>query len=291
MKAGNAGLTLVELILSMAIMGLVTAGLSSLMLVSLQAYDYGNKQTDLHLEAMEVMDRLTSGVRHSTLMFIPNAHKPTRPMLSFSGDVNNDTDNYFGDPLFPKIDEDGDADMGDDKRSGLKNVDDNGNNLKDEGVENNDDEDLLADEDPINGKDDDNDGNFDEDPGADWQGDNAPGLSAIDDNGNGAVDDGNSSADDDEDGSTNEDSVDPVTYELNGTQLIENLRDTGSGGGTDYVVSDKVTQFSVLFEGGDATHAPRYRITLRLTDDGRSVTLVEYAYPRNSFQKTGRRCL
>lgn len=291
MRGGRtAGVTLVELILSIAIMSIVTLGLSSMVLVSLRAYDYGTNRTELHLEAMGLMERITNGVRRSTFVFIPNAHKATRTLLSFSGDVNDDNDNFFGDSLFPKFDEDGGNDMGNDGRSGLKSLDDNGNNLTDEGATANDDEDLLTDEDPINGEDDDNDGNFDEDPGTDWQDDNLPGLAGIDDNGNGTVDDGNGSADDDEDGSTNEDSLNPITYQITGGQFIEN-RQEGSSGGDDAVLSTKVTLFSVLFEPADATHAPRYRITLRLTEDGRSITLNEYVYPRNSFQKTGRRCL
>ena len=104
----------------------------------------------------------------------------------------------------------------------------------------------------------------------------------------GQVDNGASLSDDDEDGDNDEDILNPLIYNFDsGTNtLTESIPYTGET--TD--LSTRVTLFQVTYEAPDATHGPRVQIALTLTgDDGESVQFVEYAYPRNILQKTGKR--
>jgi hypothetical protein len=110
----------------------------------------------------------------------------------------------------------------------------------------------------------------------------------MDDDGDGQVDNGATLSDDDEDGENDEDQLNPLIYSFDsGTNtLTESIPYTGET--TD--LSTHVTQFQVTYEAADAAHDPRVQIILTLTgDDGESVSFVEYAYPRNTLQKTGKR--
>ena len=69
-------------------------------------------------------------------------------------------------------------------------------------------------------------------------------------------------------------------------KLHESLPHTGES----VDLSSHVTLFQVTYEAPDAARNPRAQIALTLTgDDGESVQFVEYAYPRNILQKTGKR--
>jgi hypothetical protein len=236
------------------------------------------------------MERMTSGVRRCTFLLIPNAHAPVRDILAFSGTVNDDNDYYFGDPLFPRIDEDPGEDMNADGERGIKNYDDDGDGLVDEADQdkNDDDEDGVKNEDPLDGIDNDGDGNIDEDFFKDSNNDGKPGIVGMDDNANGTIDDGDGNEDDDEDGTKNEDPLNEVIYEFESATntLTESVPSTGES----VVLSNHVIQFQVTYEAPDANHGPRVQVALTLTgDDGESVQFVEYVYPRNILQKTGKR--
>jgi hypothetical protein len=172
-----------------------------------------------------------------------------------------------------------------DDEAGIIGIDDDGDGLVDEHVleHGDDDEDGVLEEDPIDGKDDDGDGNIDEDCGHDANDDNAPGIAQMDDNGDGQVDNGDTNGDDDEDGIRNEDGLNAVIYSWNSSTstLTESMPNTGES----VDLSTRVTLFQVTYEAPE-----RILIALTLTgDDGESVTFTEYAYPRNTFQKTGKR--
>jgi prepilin-type N-terminal cleavage/methylation domain-containing protein len=279
------GLTLVELLLAIAIMGIIGSAATVLLSTCLEAYSQGNARSGLYQEGLLAMDRMTDGIRRSTYLLIPNAHNSTRDILAFSGYVNDDNDFYFGDPLFPRIDEDTGAEMSRDDVPGIVGVDDDGDGLVDENpVEHgDDDEDGASEEDPINGSDDDGDGNVDEDALHDSNNDNASGIAGMDDNGDGQVDNGDTDFDDDEDGLRNEDSLDPVVYAFDsGTNT---LKVSYINDGQTIVLSDHVTAFQVNYEAPE-----RILITLTLTSDGgEGITLTEYVCPRNTFQRTGKR--
>ena len=287
-RANEKGVTLVELLVTIAIMAIIATAAIPLLSSSLDAHNHGMARSRLYHEGLLAMENMTSGVRRCTFLLIPNAHNTTRDILAISGDINDDDDYYFDDPLFPRIDEDMNQDMNEDGDNGIKGIDDDGDGFIDEGFGfEDDDEDGVSNEDPLDGIDNDGDGNIDEDCGWEADNDGAPGISGIDDDQDGQVDEG-SIADDDEDGSFAETGNIPIIYSFNsGTgTLIQSIPYTGETAD----LSTHVTQFLVTYEAPDATHGPRIQIALTLTgDDGESIQFVEYAYPRNILQKTGKR--
>jgi len=285
MKATNEkGLTLLELLISIAILAIVVGAATLFTSTSINTQRQGTARSKLYLEGLLAMERMGSGVRRCTYFLIPNAHRPTRDILAFSGRVNEDNDFYFNDPLFPRIDEDPDYDMNLDNQPGIGGLDDNGNGLVDDGSDReDDDEDLSKNEDWLDGVDNDGDGNIDEDFNGDANGDNQPGIAGIDDNGNGLVDDGGDKEDDDEDLSKNEDPLNASIYifDSGSKTLRESFPHTGKS--TD--LSQHVTFFQVTYE------APG-RILIELTlagDAGENLTFSEYVCPRNTFQRAGKR--
>lgn len=279
---GQKGFTLVELLVTIGIMGMIAGAATSLVSSVLQAHDHGSAGADLCREGVMIMERVTGGVRTCTSLLVPNGHDPTRDVLAFSGKYNDDNDFYFSDPLFPRVDEDPGLDMNGDNKSGIEDVDDNGNGQTDEGGTGDDDEDGLIDEDPLDGLDNDDDGNIDEDFTNDSTNDAKAGIKGMDDDGDGSVDEG-LFKDNDEDGSFQEDPLNPVVY----------LYDSGTGTLREWIphtgetveLSTHVSSFQVSLE------APaRLLITLVLTgDQGESLTFSEHVCPRNVGQKTGKR--
>jgi prepilin-type N-terminal cleavage/methylation domain-containing protein len=279
---GEKGFTLVELLVAIAILGMIAGVATSLLSSILQAQDHGSSRADLYQEGLVAMEQITSGVRGCTYFLIPNAHNPTRDILAFSGTINDDNDFYFGDTLFPRIDEDPPADMNFDNKSGIELTDDDGDGGTDEAAGGDDDEDGLIDEDPLDGLDNDGDGNIDEDFPLDNRDDSKAGIAGIDDDGDGSVDEGNP-MDNDEDSSFQDDRINPVVYKFdNGAHtLTEWVPETGQT----TVLSNHATFFEVTWEAPE-----RILITLTLTDDkGKNVTFSEYVCPRNILQKTGKR--
>lgn len=289
-RSNNKGLTLVEMLISISIMGIITVAASSLLLVCLRAHAYGTDRTALYREGLFAMERMTVGARNCTFLLIPNARNPVRSILAFSGTVNDDNDFYFDDPLFPRIDEDTGKDMNNDEAPGIAGVDDDGDGLIDEEDKDDDDEDDHdvgggRDEDKVDGLDNDGDGNIDEDFKDDMNGDGKDGLKDMDDDGDGGVDEGDDK-DDDEDGVKDEDPLNPVLYSFDSgaNTLSEALGDSS------VILSSNVSAFSATYEAPDATHDPRILISLTMTDaNSESITFSEYVYPRNITQKTGKK--
>lgn len=281
-RIGERGLTLVELLVALAIMGLIAGAATALLSSVVQVHGQSDARAGLYQEGLLAMERMTTGVRSATYLLVPNAHNPARDILAFSGSYNDDNDFYFGDPLFPRIDEDPAADMNIDNFSGIHTIDDDGDGTPDDMGDIDDDEDGLNDEDILDGLDNDGDGNIDEDFTFDITADGSPGIGGMDDDGDGSVDE-SIFKDDDEDGSFEEDPLNALVY----------LHDSGTNTLREWVpytaqtvdLSTHVTSFAVTYEAPE-----RILITLTLTgDQGESVTFSEYVCPRNTLQKTGKR--
>ena len=281
-RPGEKGITLLELLVAIGIMALIIPAAGGFLSSILQVGNEGDERSGLYNEGVMTMERLVKHVQTCTYLLIPNAHAPTRDLLAVSGFVNDDGDYYFGDTLFPRIDEDMAADMNADGCPGIKNIDDDGDGTVDDGGSVDDDEDGSNDEDALDGIDNDGDGLIDEDFALDMSNDGAPGKKGMDDDGDGTVDEGNFK-DDDEDGSVEEDPINALLYLYDGG--AKTLTETQSGT-TSVVLSTHVTTFQVT----SGTTNSCVLITLTLTgDDGETVTFSEYAYPRNVLQKTGKR--
>ena len=289
LRVGHSGLTLVELIIAITIVGFIAVAAAGLLSTALQTHAYGAGRADLYLEGYRAIERMTATAQDCTYLLIPNAHTPTRTVLACSGFYNDDSDFYFDDPLFPRIDEDVSSDMDEDDANGIDGVDDDGDGSVDEwsyyAQNKDDDEDGDTDEDPLDGVDNDGDGNIDEDCAGDATGDGAAGIRGMDDNADGSID--NASAyDDDEDGTLDEIGLFPVVFFL----------DSGAGtlrqqaGGTTVDLANHVSAFSVTYEPPNTEHDPRILVSLTLDDGlGETVTLSEYVYPRNIVQRTGKK--
>jgi prepilin-type N-terminal cleavage/methylation domain-containing protein len=270
------GLTLVELLLTLTIMGIIAMAAMPMLSTILEAHSQGTARSGLYHEGLLAMERMTSGVRRCTFVLIPNAHDTSRDILAFSGGVNEDGDYYFNDPLFPRIDEDPKKQMTDDGVSGIIGLDDDGDGLIDEGDKDDDDEDGLVDEDPFDGIDNDGDGNIDEDTGDDAN------IAGMDDDADGSIDEGDNK-DDDEDGDVNEDPLNSLVYSFDSgiNTLTESLPSTGES----VVLSNHIDLFDAQYLAPGLI-----KIRLRLQgDDGEVVVFNENAYSRNTFQKIGKR--
>ncbi len=291
MRIGNKkGFTLVELLLVITIMGIIVGATMPLLSTSLKAHATASAHSSLSHEGLLIMDRITSGLRKTTVVAVPNGHLHSRDLLAFSRLVNSDNDFYFADPLFPRIDEDP-GDYYSFGSYGIAGIDEDGDGLFDEGDWRDEDEDGLFDEDSLNGLDDDGDGTIDEGVRADYNADMKNGILGIDDDGDGTVDEsqGANHDDDDEDGAKDEEEILFVVYTYNSsTNSLTEIHSTtnGIGGSAPQVVlSTRVTNFIAEYITPTLT-----KITLELTgDDDKVVQFVESVYVRNVLQKTGKR--
>ena len=276
------GFTLVELLIATIIIGILAAGVSGLLTASLNAHHRGTETSELYREGMAIMDQIVEGSRKTAIFHIPNAHQPVRTLVAFADAINDDGDFYFGDTLFPRSDEDFSAKMDGDSSPGIQNIDDDGDGFVDDGGSGDDDEDGSSNEDPLDGVDNDGDGNIDEDLGADIDGNGEPGIAGIDDDADASVDEGNKD-DDDEDGTKDEDPVDMVVYEWDSARNALTFTSISAGATVDH--SERVTAFSAEYEAPE-----RIRIQFTLTgDQGDSVSFDETVFPRNRYQRTGKR--
>ena len=292
------GLTLVELLMAIAIFGLIAAGATTLLSASLGAQAQGEARYKLYQEGLIIMERLTNEVKTTTLLHIPNHYPPPpatplpRTILALSANINEDSDNYFNDPLFPRIDEDSNGKFFT-PGGGIPGLDDDGDGLVDNGIgPGDDDEDGVADEEILNGLDDDGDGNVDEDLGADHNKDGKPGIAGMDDDGDGTVDEMSNPTlldDDDEDGTIDEDPPNLILYSFDApnTTLYKVTPHPVQGmtGAVYATISERVTFFQTTYLDPD-----KILIELTLTGaDGATAAFSEYASPRNRYQKTGKR--
>lgn len=285
------GLTLIELLIATAIMAMLATAVTTLVSACMQAQQHSTDTTQLYREGLLLMETMVSRVRTTTHVQVPNSHDPTRPMLIVSDNMNEDNDFYFGDPLFPRVDEDlGTAMLG--WGYGIYGVDDDGDGGADNGANRpDDDEDGQLNEDPLNGIDDDADGTVDEDYGADIQSDSAPGVAGMDDDGDGAVDepDGGDN-DDDEDGRVDEEDITTVMYTFDAAKgtLTEIHPDPFSGTyspRSSQVLARNIKAFEVTYvEPGLIT------ITMAIENESKEkVIFEETVRALNVLQRTGKR--
>lgn len=294
------GYTLIELLVALALAGLLLAATSGLIRNALGTEEILAEQNRVMRDARFAMDRMARAVAETGLLILPQADKPatnwrenvreqTVPASAPEGDSSNatavlavslslnvdldangkpDADND-GDG---RVDEDLPADINFDYGQGIYQIDDGGDGSVDEWFGFNDDDERLGDndDDPINGVDDDDDGQIDEDPGADMNADGEPGVAGVDDDADGQIDEG-ATDDDDEDGSTNEDWLDTVVFYLQGDALIERhpvpWDETANGSITgrdviESVIAEGVTRFRV--ERPEALGADRQIVDLTL---------------------------
>lgn len=247
----SAGLTLIELLLSVAIGSMLIVGLStvtSMISNTLSASSYNHQLTRDAQFAMDQMVRAVANSRHLLLPLAdnPNTNWPehireqtvpaTAPIgdstlatavlavtlaadIDLNGDGTPDADND-GDGQF---DEDLSGDQTSDNAPGIVLIDDDGDGEVDETSTTiqDDDEDGVQDEDWANGIDDDADGAVDEDSSADMNNDADQGVDGVDDDGDGQVDEGSGSSNDDEDSQTDEDYYDAVVFYLENGSLMQ----------------------------------------------------------------------
>ncbi len=223
------GLTLIELLISIAIISVVAGVSVQLVAGALDSWRYNKGKAELLNTAQLAMERMVSRVRNTTWVLLPlMISDPTDPgypassyyprdIMAVSANIDNDLDGL--------ADEDPGADITGDGLSGIMMIDDNDNGVVDEGSMNNDDEQFgLIDEDEVDGIDNDFDGMVDEDPSANFY------VSTNDDDGDGLID---------------EDPFDPVIYYLNGTSLMER-QNVLNATTADNVIAENVSWFEVL---------------------------------------------
>jgi hypothetical protein len=259
------GLTLVELLVALVVIGACTASIAVLLMASYRTATRVSGREALLRSAEVVMARITAHLQQTDQTFLPNARRPSCPVLSVNLRLDNDGDG--------RIDEDpAGAGAG---AYGVPGQDDDGDGAVDEGAAGDNDEDGSIDEDPLNGQDDDGDGLIDEDFGPDANADGSPGEVGIDDDGDEDVDEGDTN-DDDEDGAVNEDGYDPVTYAVQDGQLIETHPLDGVN-----TIAEGVSEFTATLLV-DEHGTKLIEVTLELLDsNGNRVRLSTRVYPRS----------
>ncbi|HET8699160.1 MAG TPA: prepilin-type N-terminal cleavage/methylation domain-containing protein [Gammaproteobacteria bacterium] len=259
-RTRQRGLTLVEVLGSLAIGALLFAALTGVALQSTRALEAASGTAELAQDAQFALDRMVDAVRASGKVLVPKPERATTaysesqrnvlavtldPTLDRDGDGFPDADNDRD----GRIDEDLDEDATNDGAPGIVGVDDDGDGSIDEGPARDDDEDGASNEDNADGIDNDGDGLVDEDSNADANDDGKAGIKAFDDDGDAAVDEGNLE-DDDEDGQRNEDWLDARVFRVVGTTLVERLPDPGAVNGnafTERTIAVRVSNFRVTY--------------------------------------------
>ena len=282
-RPSQSGVTLIELVITVAIGSLIVAGLSGIVSATFRSKQSVIEHNELTRQAGFAMERIVRTVSHSTRLTVPQADNPgtnwrehvreqTVPASPPEGSSTNATAvlavglplyvdlNFDGVPDADndgdgRIDEDAPADRNYDFAPGLWFIDDDGDGSIDEGSfsTSDDDEQGGSNEDRLDLGDNDGDGRIDEDPGADMNGDGCPGICGVDDDGDSLVDEGSFAwDDDDEDSSTDEDWYDPVVFYLDNGTLKQRIPvpwdETGASGitGRDFVVADLADNVTLL---------------------------------------------
>jgi len=272
-RAGACGLTLVEMVVSVAVVALIASVVTGLLVTSLDAYRAGRAQTELQREAMYAMNRMVQYTRAARFVFVPNGRRDDADVLAVSAGIDTDGDG--------RIDEDSHKDLTGDDKPGVAGIDDDGDGFTDEGDKEDDDEDGQKDEDVVNGIDDDGDGSIDEDPPDDWNRDRKPGIKGYDDDDDGQIDEGDKN-DDDEDGTKNEDPAEPIVFYLDSETLKENHPVRGVND-----LAHDVAEFRVQYVSGPIG-GPAVDITLTLDRGaGCAITLRRQVHIENLLQRQG----
>ena len=244
----RAGLSLIELTLAIAILALLVAGLGNVTLTALEASDHGSARSASARDAQFAMQRVLASTARSPGLLIPLAESALTPQskslrepgvlaLRLDPRLDRDRDGFVDadNDRDGRVDEDAPADISNDGRPGLRDLDDDNSGSADisfAGAA--DDEDRFF-------------GPANEDPAADMNGDGAPGIAFVDDDGDGTIDEG-AASDDDEDGASDEDWVDSVAYFLQGTNLRERMPTLDPSSGSSFVdntIAEDVTLFRV----------------------------------------------
>ena len=272
---GRCGLTLVELTISISVMGLIGTVVAGLLFTGLGAYRNGTAQAELQREAAYAMNRMVRYTRNARFVFVPNGRRDDADVLAVSAGIDTDGDG--------RIDEDPGDDLTGDEQPGVAGIDDDGDGQVDDpsSQAGDDDEDGQVNEDPIDGIDNDGDGSIDEDFQRDWNGDGEPGIAGFDDDDDGSVDEGDRN-DDDEDGQVDEDPAEPIIFYLDGDTLMENHPVYGVN-----ELAHGVTQFRAKYIVG-ATVSPYVEIKLRLSRGaGCEIELDRAVHIENLLQRQG----
>jgi len=301
----QAGFTLVELLLAMALAAILIAGLSGVTGQVLATHDQVTDRNELNRQARFAMEQMVRMVSHSPRLLLPLADNPatnwpehireqTVPAspppgdstlatavlavtldrsVDLDGDGTPDADND-GDGRF---DEDLNPDNTNDNAPGIVLIDDDGDGQVDESASikplDDNDEDDSSNEETMDGTDNDGDGSIDEDLKADSNFDGCPGSCSVDDDADGLLDEGHQH-DDDEDGLIQEDWFDPVVFYLAGSSLLQRTPvpwDESGGGivsGLDFitsVIAENVTRFRVERLPAMAGGVQLVDLTLELT--------------------------
>ena len=297
----HPGFTYIEMMLSVAIMGVVMLALMGVVNTATEAGEEVRTSNDLTRQARFAMARMIRFAGHSRHLMLPLRDKPA---TNWPENIREQTippsapigDSTFATavlavtlPAFVDLDQDGFPDADDDEDGlidedlpndnthdffpGIMGIDDDGDGRVDEVPANwwDDDEyNGVYNEDPLNGIDDDGDNNIDEDTASDANGDGCPGTCGVDDDGDGDIDEG-SADDDDEDGVTFDDPYDPVVYYLNGDSLIERMPARWNTDGIstpDGPVDGRDFEESVIAENVT-------RLRFERLDDGTALELVD----------------
>jgi len=267
-----AGFTLIELLVTVAVAGVLMAGLGGVVGQTLEQWEYAGSQQELLRQGNYALARMVDAVAATQRLLIPRGDDPFTgydeslrdalaltldPTLDRDGDGFADADND-GDG---RVDEDIPADNNRDGGPGIVGLDDDGDGVVDEGglpaaAEDNDEDGRLS-EDWVDGVDNDGDGTVDEDlPKENFN--SASGAGAVDNDG---------------DGRDHEDWLDTVAFfvRADGTALMERSPNPGAVDGTDYSERPiaEATQITLAVQRlavGDPARGPLVVIDLTLSD-------------------------
>lgn len=249
------GLTLVELLMGMAVAGLLMAGLYAAVHQALVSWQDHSERSEVQRQLAFALERMALHARGSSLLLLPQPERTStawsesvRDVLAFTldRDLDRDGDGFVDadNDKDGRVDEDANDDTSNDGAAGIVGIDDNGDGTADAvGLQGDDDEDGAQDEDGADGRDDDADGLVDED--------------------------GAGATDDDGDGAQGEDWIDAVVYRLSGTDLLERLPDPGGADGrayTERTIVRNVTRFEARRVGTvTGARMPVVELTLEIT--------------------------
>ena len=217
--SGASGFTIIELLVSLAIVGVLLAALSGVIQKAYDQWNYSRARSELLYQGNFAMDMMVTAIAETNRLLIPLRDNPAtvhdeslrdilaitiNPLLDSDGDGFFDADNDH-DGL---VDEDIPADNNLDYKPGIRDIDDDGDGSVDESLSLYDnDENGIPGDDRLDGVDNDGDSSVDED--IPWDND--------------AYVVGYSNMDNDGDGLENEDWLDPVVFLVSGdgTSLIQ----------------------------------------------------------------------